>query len=69
MNYLIYEPKVDKIIYENTISDLRESLNNRNNSPQIVYRDKIREIYSGNNNRKLPLSEKDLTLISPEKVF
>lgn len=69
MNYLIYESKVDKIIYENTISDLRESLNNRNNSPQIVYRDKIREIYSGKNNRKLPLSEKDLTLISPEKVL
>lgn len=69
MNYLIYEPKVDKIIYENTISDLKESLNNRNNSPQIVYRDKIREIYSGKNNRKLPLSEKDLTLISPEKVL
>lgn len=69
MNYLIYEPKVDKIIYENTISDLRESLNNRNNSPQIVYRDKIREIYSGKNNRKLPLNEKDLTLISPEKVL
>lgn len=69
MNYLIYEPKVDKIIYENTISDLRESLNNRNNSPQIVYRDKIREIYSGKNNRKLPLSEKDLNLISPEKVL
>ena len=69
MNYLIYEPKVDKIIYENTISDLRESLNNRNNSPQIVYRDKIREIYSEKNNRKLPLSEKDLTLISPEKVL
>lgn len=69
MNYLIYEPKVDKIIYENTISDLRESLNNRNNSPQIVYRDKIREIYSGKNKRKLPLSEKDLTLISPEKVL
>lgn len=69
MNYLIYEPKVDKIIYENTISDLKESLNNRNNSPQIVYRDKIREIYSGKNKRKLPLSEKDLTLISPEKVL
>ena len=69
MNYLIYEPKVDKIIYENIISDLKESLNNRNNSPQIVYRDKIREIYSGKNNRKLPLSEKDLTLISPEKVL
>ena len=69
MNYLIYKPKVDKIIYENTISDLKESLNNRNNSPQIVYRDKIREIYSGKNNRKLPLSEKDLTLISPEKVL
>lgn len=69
MNYLIYEPKVDKIIYENTISDLKESFNNRNNSPQIVYRDKIREIYSGKNNRKLPLSEKDLTLISPEKVL
>lgn len=69
MNYLIYEPKVDKIIYENTISDLKESLNNRNNSPQIVYRDKIREIYGGKNNRKLPLSEKDLTLISPEKVL
>ena len=69
MNYLIYEPKVDKIIYENTISDLKESLNNRNNSPQIVYRDKIREIYSGKNRRKLPLNEKDLTLISPEKVL
>lgn len=69
MNYLIYEPKVDNIIYQNTLSELKESINNRNNSPQIIYRDKIKEIYSGKNKRKLPLSEKDLTLISPEKVL
>lgn len=69
MNYLIYEPKVDNIIYQNTLSELKESINNRNNSPQIIYRDRIKEIYSGKNNRKLPLSEKDLTLISPEKVL
>ena len=69
MNYLIYKPKVDNIIYQNTLSDLKESINNRNNSPQIIYRDRIREIYSGKNRRKLPLNEKDLTLISPEKVL
>lgn len=69
MNYLIYKPKVDNIIYQNTLSELKESINNRNNSPQIVYRDRIKEIYSGKNRRKLPLNEKDLTLISPEKVL
>ena len=69
MNYLIYKPKVDNIIYQNTLSELKESINNRNNSPQIIYRDRIKEIYSGKNRRKLPLNEKDLTLISPEKVL
>lgn len=69
MNYLIYEPKVDKIIFDNSITELKESVVNRKNSPKVVYSDEINKIYSGNNPRRNPLTLKDIKLISPEKIL
>lgn len=69
MNYLIYEPKVDKVIFDNTITELRESVINKNNSPRAVYSDEINKIYSGNHPRRNPLTLEDIQLISPEKIM
>lgn len=69
MNYLIYEPKVDKIIFDNTITELKESINNKKNSPKAIYADEISKIYSGNNPRRNPLTLEDIKLISPNKIL
>lgn len=69
MNYLIYEPKIDKVIFDNTITELRESVINKNNSPRAVYSDEINKIYSGNHPRRNPLTLEDIQLISPEKIM
>ena len=69
MNYLIYEPKIDKVILDNTITELRESVINKNNSPRAVYSDEINKIYSGNHPRRNPLTLEDIQLISPEKIM
>lgn len=69
MNYLIYEPKVDKVIFNNIITELKESVANRNNSPKAVYSDEISKIYSGNNPRRNPLTLEDIELITPEKIL
>lgn len=69
MNYLIYEPKVDPTILNNTIAELKESITNRNNSPKTLYNDEINKIYSGNNPRRVPLSLRDIELITSEKIL
>lgn len=69
MNHLIYNPKVDRVIFENSLAELKDSIINRNNSPQVVYRDKITEIYSGKNPRRMPLTQEDLKLITEDKIL
>ncbi|WP_195483310.1 M16 family metallopeptidase [Fusobacterium varium] len=69
MNYTIKEPKIDDIIFKTTMENTKESILNRNNSPRAVYNDEISKIYSGNNQRRLPLSLEDLKMINKDEAL
>lgn len=69
MSYLIYYPKVDSSIFENVIEQLQENIKTRENSPRTVFGDEVRKIYSGNNERRNPLTEKDLDLLSKDNIL
>ena len=69
MNYLIYQPKVDEVIYNNSIEELKESITNRNNSPKTLYSDEINKIYSGNHPRRIPLTLEDIKLLNKDLIL
>ncbi len=69
MNYLIYQPKVDPIIFNNIIEELKETIITRKNSPRALYSDEISRIYSDNNPRRTPLKLEDLKLLSQESIL
>lgn len=69
LNYLVYEPKVDKIILQNTLEELKESIDSKNNSPKSIYNDEIHRVYSGNHPRRNPLNYEDLKLINGEEIL
>jgi zinc protease len=69
MNYLIYQPKVDEVIYNNSIEELKESITNRNNSPKTLYSDEINKIYSGNHPRRIPLTLEDIKLLNKDQIL
>lgn len=69
MSYTIKEPKIDDIIFKTMIENTKETILNRNNSPRAVYSDEISKIYSGNNQRRLPLSLEDLEKINKNEAL
>ena len=69
MNYLIYQPKVNEVIYNNSIEELKESITNRNNSPKTLYSDEINKIYSGNHPRRIPLTLEDIKLLNKDQIL
>ena len=69
MSYTIKEPKIDDVILKTMIENTKEAILNRNNSPRAVYSDEISKIYSGNNQRRLPLSLEDLEKINKNEAL
>lgn len=69
MSYTIKEPKIDGVIFKTMIENTKEAILNRNNSPRAVYSDEISKIYSGNNQRRLPLSLEDLKKINKNEAL
>ena len=69
MNHVIYYPKVDASIFDNVIEQLQDNIKTRENSPRTVFGDEVRKIYSGNNERRKPLTEDDLKLLSKENIL
>lgn len=69
MSYTIKEPKIDDVIFKTMIENTKEAILNRNNSPRAVYSDEISKIYSGNNQRRLPLSLEDLEKVSKNEAL
>lgn len=69
MSYTIKEPKIDDVILKTMIENTKEAILNRNNSPRAVYSDEISKIYSGNNQRRLPLSLEDLKKINKNEAL
>jgi zinc protease len=69
MNYLVREPKVDDVIFKNTMEEITESINNRGNSPGVIYHDEIVKIYSNSNERRLPLTLEEVKKINEEEIL
>lgn len=69
MSYTIKEPKIDDVIFKTMMENTKEAILNRNNSPRAVYGDEISKIYSGNNQRRLPLSLEDLEKINKNEAL
>ena len=69
MSYLIYSPKVDSTIFNNTVEELKENIKTRQNSPRTVYGDEIRKLYSGDNKRRRPLSNEDINLLDKKIIL
>lgn len=69
MVQLILKPKVDDSVFANNIQQLKESIENRKNSPKAVYRDKINEIYTGKNPRRSPRTLDDLSLLNKKDIL
>lgn len=69
MTATVYAPKVDQVILNNKIKELKEIIENRNNSPKKIYLNTIKSLYSGGNIRRKPLSEKDITLINKSQIL
>ena len=69
MSQLIFYPKVDNDIFNNGIDQLKESIENRKNSPKAVYTDEIKKLYSGEHPRRMPLSLKDISLLDKNTIL
>ena len=69
MSYTIKDPKIDDIIFKTMMENTKEAILNRKNSPRAVYSDEISKIYSGNNQRRLPLSLEDLEKINKNEAL
>jgi len=69
MSWLVRAPRVDEGIFNNVIEEVGENIRNRNNSPDILYRDEISKIWSGGHERRVPLTLEDLAKIKGDEVL
>jgi zinc protease len=69
MTYLLLHPQVDADIFDAVIQQQQEAIKNRENSPNTIYRDRIKAILSQENLRRLPMTLEQLNSISPEKIL
>lgn len=68
-NYMVREPKIDDAIFNNTKNQINESIKNRRNSPNTLFRDEITQVYSGGHERRTPLTEEELKKITKEGLL
>lgn len=64
MRTIIENPQINTEIFNNTKEKLSEQIKNRENSPKLVYSDKIKGIMSNFNPRRTPLTLSDLDKIN-----
>ena len=69
MTYLLLHPQIDKDIFDTAIQQQQEAIKNRENSPNTLYRDRIKAILSQENPRRLPLTLEQLNSINSEKAL
>lgn len=65
---LLTEQNLDSEILENKIEVSRERWKNLNNSPRLVFSERIKSLLSGDNPRRKTLDDKALSLISIEEI-
>lgn len=67
--YVVKEPKISDKLYDTYMTLFREKVENRKNSPDAVYSDKITEILFNNDFRKKSLVSEDISKFSKEKML
>ena len=67
--YIIKEPKLSSKLYDTMMVNTKEALENRKNSPDSLYSDKITEILFKNNLRKRTITASDLEKINKQKIM
>ena len=67
--YIIKEPKLSSKLYDTMMVNTKEALENRKNSPDSLYSDKITEILFKNNLRKRTITASDLEKINKQKLW
>ena len=69
VSYMIREPKIDDGIFNNAKTQIAESIRNRRDSPQVLYRDEVAMIYGGGHQRRTPLTQEELDKITKERLL
>ena len=68
-SYMVKDPKVDNAIFNNSKNQVSQSIRNRRNSPQVLYRDEMTRVYSGGHERRTPLTQEELDRITKEGLL
>ena len=69
LNAFLTNPKIDRDIYNNFMELQRQHIKNRENSPNTIFVDKIRETISQNHPRRKPITLEDLDLVKEEDLL
>lgn len=69
LTYTLKHPEFSETYYNITMAGVKEALENRKNSPNAVYSDKIIELVFGNNIRKKIIETEDLSKINRENIM
>lgn len=66
--YMAKEPKISEDAYKYIMANVKESLENRGNSPDAKYVDKISQVFFKNNIRKRVISLSELNFVTPSNL-
>ena len=66
--YMAKEPKISEDAYKYIMANVKENLENRGNSPDAKYMDKVSQIFFKNNIRKRVISLNELNFVTPSNL-
>lgn len=66
--YMAKEPKISEDAYKYIMANVKENLENRGNSPDAKYMDKVSQVFFKNNIRKRVISLNELNLVTPSNL-
>ena len=66
--YMAKEPKISEDAYKYIMANVKENLENRGNSPDAKYMDKVSQVFFKNNIRKRVISLNELNFVTPNNL-
>lgn len=69
LNAFLTGAKIDKDIYNNSIDTQKHYLKNRENSPKVIYSDKVNETLSQNHPRRKPLTVEEIEQLGEKDLL
>ena len=66
--YMAKEPKISEDAYKYIMANVKENLENRGNSPDAKYMDKVSQVFFKNNIRKRVISLNELNFVTPSNL-